>query len=280
MGGVGTMDMTLDGARTMRAIAGAAIVSRANAADEQQVALRLCALRRLAEIEAERLARPPMPVPKKAAPAKRRGRAKSEAAAPTPAENNRAAWAARHPGAAKSERALRKERAELSRWKHKNEGTPETHEHASRRNQGALARLYESGAIDREQLAAAVEIAEVAARIGADVAVRTASLETRIDAGRRGDGSFYEKLGQVRREVAYTRWRSEVRGPIAAVLEMIVGEGGEPVGFTVVAKRYRMHNRRAKALLIAALDLWPRILGHVRKEIDPAALAAAQAGIL
>lgn len=192
-------------------------------------------------------------------------------------EANREAWAERHPRAAKDERRLRKGRAQmLARWKHKNDGTPETHEQASRCNQGALARLYQSGAIDAEQLAAAFEIATVAERIGADVAVKTASLETRIDMTRLGDGTFYEKLAQVRREIAYTRWRSEVRGPIAPILDMLVGE---PIGFTVVAKRYGMHNRRAKQLLIDALDLWPRIIGHVRKLVDDKSLDAAHARI-
>mgnify|MGYP006186616665 CR=1 FL=1 len=40
-------------------------------------------------------------------------------------------------------------------------------------------------------------------RIGADVAIGTVSLETRVDGGRHGDGSFFEKLGAVRSEVAY-----------------------------------------------------------------------------
>lgn len=188
---------------------------------------------------------------------------------------SRKAWAELHPAAARAERALRKGRAELlARWKHKNDGTPETHERAARRNQGALVRLYQSGAIDAEQLAAAVEIAQVVERIGADVSVKTASLETRVDVTRMGDGSFYERLGQVRREIAYTRWRSEVAGPIAAVLDMIAGE---PVGFTVVAARYRMHHRRARRLLIDSLDLWPRILGGVCKEVDETDLLRAHA---
>jgi hypothetical protein len=198
---------------------------------------------------------------------------------------NHLRWTQRHPKAAAAERQLRKARAGmLKRWDHKNDGTPETHEHASRCNQGALARLYLEGGIDREQLAAAVEIAAVAERIGADVAVRTASLETRVDVTRLGDGTFYERLSQVRREVAYTRWRSALTpalrlrpGQVAAVLDMLIGE---PVGFTVIAKRYRMHNRRARRLLIEALDLWARTLGAVCKEIDQATLTAAQAGIL
>jgi hypothetical protein len=191
---------------------------------------------------------------------------------------SRLRFARRHPEVAAAERQLRKARvAMLKRWDHKYDGTPETHEHASRCNQGALARLYDTGSIDRDQLAAGVQIAQVAERIGADVAVKTASLETRVDQTRVGDGSFYERLTHVRHEMTYTRWRGEVRGPIGAVLDMIVGE---PAGFTIIARRYRMHNRKAKRLLIDALDLWPRILREVCKEIDQATLAAAQAGIL
>lgn len=190
---------------------------------------------------------------------------------------NHAAWAARHPDQARMQRQLRKGRAEaLRKWKHKHEGTPETHDRASRRNQGALAKLYETGAIDAEQLAAAAEIAQVAERIGADVAVRTASVETRIDVTRIGDGSFFERLGQVRREYAYTRWRDALKHP-AAVLDMLVGD---TVGFTIVAKRYRMHNRRAKRLLIEALDLWPQILCLAHKTIDQRDLDAAHARLI
>lgn len=161
------------------------------------------------------------------------------------------------------------------RWSHK-QGTPETHEHAARTREGSLRRLYLTGAIDAEQLASAVRIAEVVEQIGADVAVRTASLEARVDSTRNGDGGFHEKLGRVRREMAYTRWRNEVAGPIALLLDIIVGDDG----VTIAAKRYRMHNRKAKQLLLDALDLWPRILGEVSREVDPATLVAAHAGIL
>lgn len=134
-------------------------------------------------------------------------------------------------------------------------------------------RLYQNETIDAEQLASAVEIATVAERIGRDVAVKTASLETRVDVTRIGDGGFFERLGQVRREYAYTQWRLLLPHP-AAVLDMLVGE---PVGFTIVARRYRMHNRKAKQLLIHALDLWPEILGRACKAIDERELAAAHA---
>lgn len=214
-------------------------------------------------------------------PQERARQRRDQAAAQERGDRARERWARRHPDAAAAERKLRKSRIRaLERWKHKNDGTPETHEHASRTRQGALARLYRDGGIDGEQLAAALEIAAVHERIGADVAVKTASLETRVDMTRLGDGSFYERLAQVRREVSYTRWRTEVAGPIGAVLAMIVGEGGEAIGFSIVARRYRMHKRRAKRLLVDALDLWWRIHGAVRKEIDDASLAAAHAGIL
>lgn len=112
----------------------------------------------------------------------------------------------------------------------------------------------------------------MAERIGADVAVKTASLEARVDVTRMGDGSFYERLGQVRREVAYTRWRQalQIAGhSVPAVLDMLVGE---TVGFTVVAARYRMHHRRARRLLIDALDLWPTMLGGACDAVDQDAL--------
>ena len=189
-----------------------------------------------------------------------------------------AEWARRHPELAADERRLRKGQADAqAKWKHKREGTPETHDRASRRHQGALAKLYQSGAIDAEQLASAVEISTVAERIRSDVTVRTMSLETRVDVARGGDAGWVERIGQVRREVAYTRWRSEVTGPVGAVLEMIVGD---TVGFTVVARRYRMGHRRAKRLLIKALDLWPEILRRVCREVDDATLAAAHAGLM
>jgi hypothetical protein len=192
-------------------------------------------------------------------------------------EDPASAWRRRHPQIAAQERQLRKQRAEvLKRWKHKNDGTPETHEHASRCNQGALARLYQSGAIDSEQLAAAEEIGRVAERIARDVTVRTASLETRVDITRIGDGGFFELLGQVRREVAYTWWRERLPFP-AIVLDMLTAER---VGFTVAAARHRIHNRKAKRLLIDALDLWPEALSLAFKQVDEKDLAIAHARLL
>lgn len=194
------------------------------------------------------------------------------------AGENKSRWARRHPRIAAEEKQLRKERiARRSRWSRTEDGTAETHERAARRNEGRLVQLYRNEVIDAEQLAAAEEIALVHERIGAAVAVKTASLETRVDMTRSGDGSFFERLANVRREIAYTRWRHQAEGPIGAVLEMIVGDR---LGFTVVAQRYGMHHRKARRLLIAALSLWPTILKDVCREVDHKALARAQARVL
>ncbi len=167
----------------------------------------------------------------------------------------------------------------------KRHSTPATMQAASdeadcvvaRTRSGALARLFTSGAIDAHQLASAIDIAGAAERIGADVAVRTASLETRVDAGRHGGDRAWEALGTVRREVAYRDWSRRLGSRAAPVLEMVVGEA---VSYKVVAKRWRMGEARTRRLLIEALDLWPSCYADARREVDPASLAAAQAGLI
>lgn len=155
------------------------------------------------------------------------------------------------------------------------EATPQTLRAAAARREGSLARLYTAGDIDADQLAAAESIAAAHRLVVGDVAVAIASIETRVDRSAQGDGCFYEALGAVRAEVAYTRWRAGLSHS-AAVLDMVVGG----VGFTVAAKIHGMAHRRAKRLLIEALDAWPRLHAQAVREIDPATLAAAHAGIL
>lgn len=181
-------------------------------------------------------------------------------------------WRALNPAAAAAQqRFTRQARATRKQFSHKVNGTPETHFHASQTRQGALARLFVAGAISIDELARAAEIASVAEAIGRDTAVRTASLEARVDVSRNG-GQFYEALGAVRREVAYTRWRAALPTP-APVLALIV----EDLGITAVARRFRMRRARAAALLHAALELWATIYGETAKRIDAVELARAQA---
>ncbi len=153
------------------------------------------------------------------------------------------------------------------------QGTPQTLEHAARKRQGALARLHQSGAIDADQLAAAQQIAWIAERIGGAVALRTMSLETRVDRTTMFDAKIREGLGAVQMEMAYTRWRGSLGIYLAPMLEMIV----EDRGVTIVAARHRLGVKRATRILVDALDQWNRMLFDARRMVDRASLDAAHA---
>lgn len=185
-------------------------------------------------------------------------------------------FAKRHPARAREERKFRQAQKALGPdWSHKREGTPETHENAARTVQGALARLYMSGAIDANQLAWAAEIARVHSQIIRAVAPAKASLEARVDRSRSGDGAFFEALGRVRAEIAYSAWRAALP-KAGVVLAMIT----EDVAVSVAAQRFGMRTASAKVLLINALDRWPGECDAARQSIDAAELAAAHAGLL
>lgn len=150
------------------------------------------------------------------------------------------------------------------RWSHK-KGTPETHEHVdqARRRPGSLARLFESGAIDKDQLAAADQIAEAYRIITADVAVRTASFETRLDGGRHGKAE-QEQLGRLYADLAYGWWRDAVGGCADALLEVIAHD----VGLTIVARRHCISMPRARRMLTDALYLWSQARRRASRMMD------------
>lgn len=140
------------------------------------------------------------------------------------------------------------------RWSHK-QGTPETHEHAAaaRDRPGSLARLYASGAIDADQLAAAEQIEAAHRAITADVRVRTASLEARVDSGGNRAGDGIEHVGRVRDQIAYDLWRGGFTPrDLAAVLAIVIDDGA----LTTVAAAQRMSVRRARQVLDRALSSW------------------------
>jgi hypothetical protein len=184
-----------------------------------------------------------------------------------------AGYRERHPARAAEEAALRRERAELLREGAADYlGTPETRWRVRKAEQGALARLYERGYISLDQLSWSQSILVVHERIGRDVAVASMS---RVDGGRCASATFFEKLGAVRAEVTYTRWRGQARG-LGPVLALICGEGS----LSEVARLHRMRPATLRRVLGDALDLWGDLNGRVCDEIDEAALLAAQAGIL
>jgi hypothetical protein len=186
-------------------------------------------------------------------------------------------WARRHPELAREERALRKAHAVAQRdFGGKPDGTPETHAKAARTHQGALARLFMAGHLSIDQLASGEEIRAVHERIGRDVAIGTMSMETRVDQSRSGDGTFFERLGAVRSEVAYTRWRQWLGRSAGVVLAVLI----EDLACRSAAQQWHMRDATARGLLSGALDAWRDFIGEACDEIDEATLLAAQAGIL
>ncbi|WP_156428071.1 hypothetical protein [Novosphingobium sp. FSW06-99] len=184
-------------------------------------------------------------------------------------------WAEMHPALAASERAVRLSlRDREDRFGHKI-GTAATHAAAQKRRDGALARLYLSGAIDLAALGAAEEIAAAAERIGRSVGVRTMSMETRVDHGGFGDGAFWEGLGQVRREIAYRRWRTDLGDTRGAIEDLIVGD----IGLVETAASHRVSVRRLRRLLVDALEAWPRHLRWARDWVREEDLTQAHAGL-
>ncbi|TCP33258.1 hypothetical protein EV292_106200 [Sphingomonas sp. BK235] len=138
-------------------------------------------------------------------------------------------------------------------WSHKAEGTPETHEKhklASLR-EGCLARLHRTGAIDTHQLAAAERINAAHQLTIADVAVRTARFEPRGSGGG-PDAASAERISAVLLERSYTVWRAAVAPHTAMLLAIIVDD----MALTAAGRRWRLSDRRARAILIAGLNTW------------------------
>jgi hypothetical protein len=173
-------------------------------------------------------------------------------------------WCRLNPDLAAAERALRLRQLDLEERSGHKRGTAATYEAAQVRREGAMVRLYMSGAISPDELGAAEEIAAAAERIGAAVGVRTMSMETRIDQGRQGDGTFWEGLGQVRRERAYRRWREALGNMAPAIEDMIVRD----IGLVETAAKHRIGVRRLRKTLIDALGAWGPSLRWARDWIN------------
>jgi hypothetical protein len=151
----------------------------------------------------------------------------------------------------------------VEKWSHK-QGTPETHEHAAHTHQGALAQLLANGTLNAEQVEWAAQISNVHRSVVSGVEVAVASLEARVDQSSRGP-AVAERIHRVRMHGAYTLWRSTLPAPKSLVLDMIVGDA---VGYSVAAKRYRVHNRKAKRLLLEAISRWPICVVNVFGTVD------------
>ncbi len=160
-------------------------------------------------------------------------------------------------------------------WHHKAYGTPETWERSTRTHDGALIQLQRNGTIDTDQLEWAAQIANVYRSMEADVGVKVASLEARVDESRRHGGRAAESVYRVRMHLAYGYWRDLLPAPKQLVLDMIVGDA---IGYSVAAARYRVHKRKAKRFLIDSINRWPMCVAHAFSMVDRDAVAALNDG--
>lgn len=150
------------------------------------------------------------------------------------------------------------------RWSFRAAATSETMHHAAGTHQDCLIQMQRNGTIDSTQLGWAAEIANVYRSIESEVGVKVASLEARVDQSRGGRSLVGEGIHRVRMHLAYRYWRDLLPAPKQMVLDMIVSDN---IGYTVAARRYGVHKRKAKRLLIEALNRWPECVA-VTQRVD------------
>lgn len=134
-----------------------------------------------------------------------------------------------------------------------------------------IADLYHRGTVTEEQYEAAVQIARVAEMLARPVAVRSASLEARVDNSGSAKDMLIEQVDRVRLEATYSAWRAQLPMPKRLVLDMVID--GRPIFAT--ARRYRIGFPKARKQLIDALDRWNSLRGKLVKEIDEQDVLAA-----
>jgi hypothetical protein len=165
----------------------------------------------------------------------------------------------------KEERLADERRRVEEYWGTNGNATAQTREHAHRTQQGAIARMFEAGHINGDELEWAAEIAEVADLIMRDVSLASASWETRVDCNGTSKDKLLEGVRRVRLEMAYGWWRDRISEPKTAILAMLTGE---TEAYSTVAARHRMGKKRARKLLISAIDLWPEAVEWAEKRVD------------
>lgn len=143
----------------------------------------------------------------------------------------------------------------------------------TRRNRAASPFLafYERGLIDKDQYAAALEIAAAAEGITRAVSIRGAQLAARVDSSGSAHDALVERLAAVRLEVAYTIWRSRLPMPRAMFIDMVV----HPGSLKATARQHGVGWPRAKRLLFRALERWSEIREKTARRIDQEELEAA-----
>lgn len=143
------------------------------------------------------------------------------------------------------------------------------------RHVSSLVRLHHNNQLTNDQFVASQRIIRIAERIERNVSLRCASLEARVDNSRSSSQILLERLNQVRDEVAYTRWRGQLRLPRRLVLDMLL----LPVPLAETARRYRFAWTTARRRLVDSLDLFIEIRERVAREVDESDMVRAQSRI-
>jgi len=143
-------------------------------------------------------------------------------------------------------------------------GTPETLAQVEGTHTGSLEQLERNGTLTKDQREWAAQISNVHRSIESDTTVKIASFEARVDQSVRSP-AIAERIHRVRMHRAYTFWRGMLPAPKAIVLDMIVGDA---IGYTVAARRHRVHNRKALRLLVEAINRWPLSVAQAFSVID------------
>jgi hypothetical protein len=148
------------------------------------------------------------------------------------------------------------------------EGTPETQARIAavprHRRQWPLDRMLAQGKISREEHGAGEEIARVIEAIEGSVALRSASLEARVDCSNSSRDALVEALGRVRAEVTFRVWRQALPKPPRMILDMITTNQS----YVAIARKYNFNWRTARKRLISALRAWDDCKLAVRMRVD------------
>lgn len=132
------------------------------------------------------------------------------------------------------------------------------------RQASSLRKLFDDRQLTDAQYYAAVEIAHVAEAIERNVAVRCASLESRVDCSGSARNILVERLGYVRMEATYTKWRTSIAVPRRMIVDMVL----EDRSLFATARVYRVGWPKAKRMLGNALDHWNDLMERARRDID------------
>lgn len=136
----------------------------------------------------------------------------------------------------------------------------------------SVQRMFDRGQLSQEQFDAAEEIAGIVEMIGRGVAIKGGGFEPRVDGSRTSKFLLIERLGRVRIEITYSKWRGQLSMPQRMFLDMVTTSRE----LVATARVYNVPWKRARKQLLASLDRWVDFRERICGEIDGEDLDYAQ----